>query len=144
MKHKKMMTLRFMQMTIKHCYLILILTVVGFNVAAQSNSMVVDKIIAKVDNNIILKSELEQAYLQYISSGEVSAGSNTKCQILESLVINKLMVAKAEIDSVVVSNEEVNSNLTNRMNVFISRIGSEEKIEEYYGKTIEQFKDELR
>ena len=144
MKHKKMMTLRFMQMTIKHCFLILILTVVGFNVAAQSNSMVVDKIIAKVDNNIILKSELEQAYLQYISSGEVSAGSNTKCQILESLVINKLMVAKAEIDSVVVSNEEVNSNLTNRMNVFISRIGSEEKIEEYYGKTIEQFKDELR
>lgn len=54
------------------------------------------------------------------------------------------MVAKAEIDSVVVTDEEVNSNLNNRMNVFISRIGSEEKIEEYYGKSLEQFKNELR
>lgn len=115
----------------------------GQGLYAQQN-LVADKIIAKIDNNIILKSELEQAYLQYVSSAQTRVGSQVKCQILESLVINKLMVAKAEIDSVVVSDEEVTSNLNNRMNVFISRIGSEEKIEEYYGKTIEQFKAELR
>ena len=111
---------------------------------AQDQAMVVDKIIAKIDNNIILKSELEQAYLQYMASGQAIGGSDVKCQMFESLVINKLMIAKAEIDSVVVTDEEVNSNLNNRMNVFISRIGSEEKIEEYYGKSLEQFKDELR
>ncbi len=110
---------------------------------AQQN-LVADKIIAKIDNNIILKSDLEKAYLQYISSAQARVGSQVKCQILESLVINKLMVAKAEMDSVVVSDEEVTSNLNNRMNVFISRIGSEERIEEFYGKTIEQFKAELR
>lgn len=144
MKHKKTMILKFMQTKIKCWVVILVLAVFGFEGSAQNGGIVVDKIIAKIDNNIILKSQLEKTYLQYISSGEVRAGSQTKCQILESLVINKLMVAKAEIDSVVVTDEEVNSNLTNRMNVFISRIGSEEKIEEYYGKTIEQFKDELR
>lgn len=112
-------------------------------VSAQQN-MVADKIIAKVDNNIILKSDLENAYLQYISNSQARVGSQLRCQILESLVINKLMVAKAEMDSVVVSDEEVTSNLNNRMNVFISRIGSEERIEEFYGKSIEQFKAELR
>lgn len=139
-----MMILRFMRTTIKNWVFIFVIAVFALDASAQNDPIIIDKIIAKIDNNIILKSELEQAYLQYISSGEVRGGSNTKCQILESLVINKLMVAKAEIDSVVVTDEEVSSNLTNRMNVFISRIGSEEKIEEYYGKTIEQFKAELR
>ena len=111
---------------------------------AQQNNLVADKIIAKIDNNIILKSDLEKAYLQYIANAQARVGSQLRCQILESLVINKLMVAKAEMDSVVVSDEEVTSNLNNRMNVFISRIGSEERIEEFYGKTIEQFKAELR
>lgn len=122
----------------------IVLLMFGAPVYAQNAPIVVDKIIAKVDNNIILKSELEQAYLQYMASGEAIGGSDVKCQMFESLVINKLMVAKAEIDSVVVTDEEVNSNLNNRMNVFISRIGSEEKIEEYYGKSLEQFKNELR
>lgn len=111
--------------------------------AQSGQGVVVDEIIAKVDNNIILRSELEQAYLQYTSSGRIS-GQATKCQILESLVINKLMVAKAEIDSVVVTDEEVEDNLNRRMQVIVGRIGSEERIEEYYGKTLEQFKDELR
>ncbi len=55
--------------------------------------------IAKVDDYIVLKSELDRAYLEFLSRGELSQG-NAKCQILESLVINKMMVAKAEIDSV--------------------------------------------
>lgn len=112
--------------------------------ASAQQNLVADKIIAKVDNNIILKSDLEKAYLQYIANSQARVGSQLRCQILESLVINKLMVAKAEMDSVVVSDEEVTSNLNNRMNVFISRIGSEERIEEFYGKSIEQFKAELR
>ena len=53
----------------------------------------IDKIIAKVDNYIILKSDLERAYLDFLSRGEFG-GSNVKCQILESLVINKMLVAK--------------------------------------------------
>lgn len=137
-----MRILKFMQ-KIK-LLVILSLFISALPTYAQDQAMVVDKIIAKIDNNIILKSELEQAYLQYMASGQAIGGSDVKCQMFESLVINKLMIAKAEIDSVVVTDDEVNSNLNNRMNVFISRIGSEEKIEEYYGKSLEQFKDELR
>jgi peptidyl-prolyl cis-trans isomerase SurA len=60
------------------------------------------------------------------------------------LVINKMLVAKAEIDSVMVEDGDVESNLDRRLQFFINQVGSEERLEEFYGKTIDQFKDELR
>src|SRR5690606_3253636 len=144
MKPKKTMILKFLSVIKLFSFVLLMNGIIFTSFGQNSEAIVVDKIIAKIDNNIILKSDLEKSYQQYLASGEIRATDDTRCQLLESLVINKLMVAKAEIDSVVVTEEEVTSNLDNRMNIFISRIGSEEKIEEFYGKTIEQFKVELR
>lgn len=110
--------------------------------AQQPRGTVVDKIIAKVDNYIILKSELERQYLDVLSRGEY-LGPNGRCTILESIVVSKLMAAKAEIDSVVVEEEMVQRDLSMRMNMMIQRFGSEEMIEEYYKKSIAEFKDEL-
>lgn len=110
--------------------------------AGQSNGVVVDKIIAKVDDFIILKSDLEKAYLEHLSRGEFR-GSNAKCQILEQLVVNKMLVAKSVIDSVIVSDAEVQANLSQRMEYMISQIGSQEEIEKYYDKSMEQLEAEL-
>ncbi|SHK59753.1 periplasmic chaperone for outer membrane proteins SurA [Reichenbachiella agariperforans] len=104
--------------------------------------VVIDKIIAKVDDYIVLKSELEKGYMEFMSRGEITQG-DVKCQILESLVINKLMVAKAELDSVEVMDIQVEQELGQRMSYFIQQIGSEEKLEEVYGKTVAQFREEL-
>ena len=114
----------------------------GTKAQTTDKGVVVDKIIAKVDDYIVLKSELDRAYLDFLSRGELSQG-NAKCQILESLVINKMMVAKAEIDSVYVLDAEVENNLDRRMTYFIQQIGSEERLEEIYNKTIDEFKEEL-
>ncbi len=103
----------------------------------------IDKIIAKVDNEIILKSDVELTYIQYLASGQQDDGK-MKCNILETLMINKLLVAKAAIDSVVVEKEQVDDQLNRRMEYFISQIGSEKKLEEYYGKTINELKTDLR
>jgi peptidyl-prolyl cis-trans isomerase SurA len=125
---------------------VVILLLVGsgraFAQSEENKGVVIDKIIAKVDDFIILKSELDRAYLEFLSRGELSQG-NAKCQILETLVINKMMVAKAEIDSVYVLDIEVESNLDRRMSYFIQQIGSEEKLEEVYNKTVEEFKSDL-
>lgn len=110
--------------------------------SADGKGVVIDKIIAKVDDYIVLKSELDRAYLEFLSRGELSQG-NAKCQILENLVINKMMVAKAEIDSIYVLDVEVESNLNRRMSYFIQQIGSEERMEEIYNKSIEEFKEDL-
>ncbi len=135
----KMSHLRFMNKIII-TLLLLASTVVSH--AQYDKGVVIDKIIAKVDDYIVLKSELEQSYLDFLASGELNTG-NAKCQIFESLIINKLLIAKAEIDSVIVSDSEVYSNLDRRMQYFISQIGSEEAIEEFYGKSIDEFRDEL-
>lgn len=123
--------------------LIFLLGSYTFTTAQITESVVIDKILAKVDDQIILKSEMEIAYLQYLSTGQPLQG-DAKCRVLESLVINKLLLAKAEIDSVTVSEEMVESNLNQRMQVFVSQFGSEEKLEEFYDKTIDEFKDEFR
>ncbi|UXX80464.1 peptidylprolyl isomerase [Reichenbachiella carrageenanivorans] len=110
--------------------------------SAGDKGVVIDKIIAKVDDYIVLKSELDRAYLEFLSRGELSQG-DPKCQILESLVINKMMVAKAEIDSIYVLDAEVENNLDRRMSYFIQQIGSEERLEEIYNKSISEFKADL-
>lgn len=133
-------------MNLKYIRIGLLGLLIGFIGTAQAQSddkgVVIDRIIAKVDDYIVLKSELDRAYLEFLSRGELSQG-NAKCQILESLIINKMMVAKAEIDSVYVLDVEVESNLDRRMSYFIQQIGSEERLEEIYNKTIEEFKAEL-
>jgi len=116
----------------------------GRNTATDERGVVVDKIVAKIDNYIILKSEIERSYLEYLSRGQFTSG-DAKCSIFESLVINKLLVAKAEIDSVVVGDDEVESNLERRFSILLAQIGgTEADIERYYNKTIQEFKDDLR
>jgi hypothetical protein len=110
--------------------------------AQYSKGQMIDKIIAKVDDYIVLKSDLDKAYLEFVSSGQ-EGGEEVKCGIFESLVISKLLVAKAEIDSVIVLDEEVQMNLDQRMQIILSQIGSEQRLEEYYGKTVDEFKMEL-
>jgi peptidyl-prolyl cis-trans isomerase SurA len=112
--------------------------------AQEKQSFVVDKIIAKIDNYIVLKSELEVAYQGYLSEGN-PANEQAKCQILNQLIMNKLMVAKAEIDSVVVTDVEVDGNTESRMQMILQNSGnSPEQLERAYGKTLEQIKLELR
>jgi peptidyl-prolyl cis-trans isomerase SurA len=113
-------------------------------IAQEDQGFVVDKIIAKVDNYIVLKSELDRAYLEYVSNGG-QGGDQTRCQYLAMLIRNKLMMAKAEIDSVVVSDAEVDANTERRMGMILAQYqGSAEELENKFGKSLDQIKTELR
>jgi len=113
-------------------------------VSAQDTGLVVDKIIGKVDNYIILKSELEMAFQSYLAEGNPPS-EDARCQLFNQLVMNKLMVAKAEIDSIVVTDLEVDNNTDQRMQMILQSSGnSPEQLERAYGKTMEQIKLELR
>lgn len=122
-------------------YFFFLFFLIQFSSYAQE-PIVLDKIIGKVGNNIILKSTLERTYLDYLSQGSYTGG-DLKCRVLGSLFQNKLMAEKAVIDSVEVSDAEVNATLDQRISYIISNVGSEEELEAYYGKTIEEFKEEL-
>ena len=111
-----------------------------FPLFAQEQSQLLDEIIAKVNHHIILKSQLEEQFL-----GAQSTGVNlTQCDILKSIIYNKILVAKAELDSIPLSETEVEANLSNRMQYVMAQVGSQAQVEALYGKSITALKDELR
>ena len=129
---------------IKACLASLIGFAPTLSYSQESAGVIVDEIIAKVDNYIVLKSDLEKAYTGYLANGN-PASPNAKCRILAQLISGKLMVAKAEIDSVIVTDLEVDNNLDRRMQLILSQYGgSEDQLEQYYGKSIEQIQNDVR
>lgn len=121
----------------------LLLLLTGLGCFAQTS---VDKVLAVVGDNIILQSEVEAQYQQMLqqSQGLNEVDSNDRCHIFENLVLEKLFLAQAQIDSVTVNPDEVESELDRRIKYFISIFGSKDKLEDYYGKTILELKDDFR
>ncbi len=111
------------------------------SIAQYSGETMIDKIVAKVDNYIVLKSDLEASHRE--AQANPDFGNITKCQVLEQLVVEKLLLAKAEIDSVVVEDARVELDLDRRMQMMTNRYG-EETIEEQFGKSIGELKEEMR
>jgi peptidyl-prolyl cis-trans isomerase SurA len=109
----------------------------------QAQKQNLDKIIAIVGDKIVLKSELENTFADY-QKEKPDLPETAKCDMLDQLLITKLLTAQAERDSVIVSDEEVDNALDNRVRYFIQQYGSEEKLIEATGKTIYQIKDDYR
>jgi len=128
----------------------LLLLVIGMilSVSAQNdstgNKLVVDEVVAVVGRNIILKSDIENQYINYRMQGTIK-GSSTElhCQILEDMLFQKLLVAQAEVDSIIVDDAQVNTELERRIGIFIKQFGSQEKLERYYDKSLNEIKSEL-
>ena len=103
---------------------------------------VLDGIMAVVGEELLLQSELELQKEQYLSSG-MQINENSSCVIFEELLLSKLLLAQAKVDSVEVSEEMVDQELDRRMRYFISQFGSQEKLEEFYDKSVVEIKKEF-
>lgn len=106
---------------------------------------VLDKIVAVVDNEIILKSELDmQAGWMAARRNLNSDDAVLRNKILDDMINQKLLYAQAKLDSIEVSNDEVEQQLDYQMNYLIQQFGSRENVEKNYGMTIERIKREFR
>jgi peptidyl-prolyl cis-trans isomerase SurA len=104
-----------------------------------------DKIVAVVDNEIILKSELEfQVNIFANQRGMDPSTPGLKEQILNSMIDEKLVYAQAELDSITITDEEINQRIDYQISVFQQQYGSIQRIEEMYGMSIERIKRELK
>jgi peptidyl-prolyl cis-trans isomerase SurA len=124
--------------------LLAITTINPFRAIAQNDEVVIDKVVAIVGGNSILYSDIENQYLQYKMQGMKTGADKGRCMVFEEMLFSKLMLNQAELDSVDISSDQVESEMDRRLNYFIQQIGSRQKLEEYYGKTILEIKDELR
>lgn len=112
-------------------------------IVSQAQERELDKIIGVVGKSrIILKSEVDvQAEQMKMQDPTLQ---NVECEIMEQMLLQKLLVEQAERDSVIVSDEQVEATLDNRIRYFIMQYGSKEKLEEIAGKTTYQLKEENR
>jgi peptidyl-prolyl cis-trans isomerase SurA len=106
---------------------------------------VIDQVAAVVGKNVILQSDIENQYIQYRLQRGISGSAETiRCRILEDLLFQKLLLNQAEIDSVEVTETQIDQEMERRLRYFISELGSQEKLEAYYNKSINEIKNELR
>ncbi len=104
---------------------------------------VIDRIVAVVGTNPILQSELETQYQQMISQQE-AVDANTHCKLLEELLYQKLLLAQAQKDSLNVTEAQIEQEMDRRIKYYIQQFGSEEKFVAFYGKSVEDFKGDLK
>ena len=104
----------------------------------------VDQIVAVVGGNIILKSDVERMNIEQQAQG-VSSDGDMKCEILEQFLIDKLLVAEAEQDTLIsVTASQVNGQMDQQMAMYISYMGTEKAVEEYFKKPIIAIKSEMQ
>ncbi len=121
-------------------YLFYIICTLNFAASAQQN---IDKVIAVVGKYIVMRSDLEREFKGMRSEG-VKITDSLRCSMLDELMYQKLLIAQADKDSIRVKDEQVDAEMDRRMNYYLGQFGSEEKFEAFYGKTVKQYKEEMR
>lgn len=121
--------------------LIILINLLTFSALSQDKT--IDQIIAVVGDNIILKSDIEAMHLQNQAQGITSEG-DMKCEILENLLVEKLLVAEAQLDTTItVTPNQINQQLNARVDYFIQNLRSQEAVEKYFNKPLSVLKSEL-
>lgn len=108
-----------------------------------------DRIVAHVNDNIILKSQIDQSVADYIRQQQVSGqqiqfSRDLWFSFLESAIDNYVLLEKAQIDSIVVSDDEVDMRMDQRIQSLIAQAGSEQALEQAFGKSLIQLKADFR
>ena len=103
----------------------------------------IDKTVALVGNDIITISQLETEVQMMMAQGFPSDG-NMRCEILENLLIQKLFLTQARLDSLVVNIDQVEASLNDRINDMLVKIGGEAEIEKYFKKPLHKLRNDWR
>ncbi|MCQ2237558.1 MAG: SurA N-terminal domain-containing protein, partial [Bacteroidales bacterium] len=124
----------------KYLFILLLLVLCGSAAMAQQET-VVDQVVAVVGKNIVKLSDVENAYGQIRrQQGSVNAKEN-RCSILESMLISKLLIYKGEVDSVEVTDEEVEQQVQYYLKAVMRQYGSKEAMKNATGYTYDEFHD---
>ena len=119
-------------------------SVLFMNSTKAQEAQVIDRVVAVVGQNIVLQSDIEAQYLQYRLQGGIKGDAKSiRCEILEDLMFQKLMLNQAEMDSITVTDEQVNADVDRWINYFILQLGSQDNLEKYYKKTMPEIREEL-
>ncbi|MBQ1697223.1 MAG: peptidylprolyl isomerase [Bacteroidales bacterium] len=107
---------------------------------ASGDTIIIDRIVAVVGNSPVLESAIESQYFQ----AKARNVQVSKCKIYEDMLYQKLLVSQADIDSLTVTEKQVDAEIQSRLQGFIDQLGGLEKVEEYFNKPLGEIKEDLR
>ena len=124
----------------KQILLSLVLMLFIVNANAQK---VLDEVVAVVGNDVVLLSDVESQLTQYKDIYSSKTGL-ARCLVIDQLMQKKMLLNRAKIDSLKITDEQIENELNRRMEFFVQQYGSEDAIEKYYHKTMRELKDDFR
>ncbi|MDX2249058.1 MAG: peptidylprolyl isomerase [Bacteroidia bacterium] len=119
--------------------LVSVLTIFIGNTQAQP----LDRIVAIIGEEIILESDIDNQYNYMVINGQKDDGT-LRCQVMDNLIVSKLLLNKAIQDSIEISEAEVEVEIDRRVTYTLEQMGGEKKFMEVYGKTVDKFKLDIR
>lgn len=123
---------------------VVLLAAVSVGASAQKyTGGVVDKTVAVVGNEVIMISDIESEMEMQKMYGYQS-DRKARCEYLEETLASKLFLMQARVDSLVVNNDMVESELSNRIDMLKSSLGGDEAVEQQFGKPIYKLRQEWR
>lgn len=126
----------------RYLFLLLLLAAAA-RVPAQEN--VVDKIVAIVGDEIVLKSDIEKALVDNYRQGIIAGNDEDRANIFEMILIQKLLLAQAKVDSITITDEQVNRNMEGQINDYLRQVGgSEERLEAIMGRSLPEIRNDMR
>ena len=124
----------------KYIWLILLGVFPALN-AQEQKTQVIDEVIAVVGNTPVLRSDLDVLISQL--DAEVVVTDAIRCELLKGLLIDKMLVHQAEIDSLPVSDDEVNDRIDNNIRFFERQMNSRANVEKYLGMSVAEYKSQI-
>lgn len=104
----------------------------------------VESISAILGKEIILQSDIDKQMLQFrIQNKELSTDKEEQCQVIERMLIEKLLANQADVDSLEISAAEVSRQVNQRVDYIQQQLGSKDKMEEFYNKSTLAIKNEM-
>lgn len=122
----------------KHILMSTIAAGIGFAVFADNN--IIEEVAWTIGDDPIYKSEIEQTY-QDMQSERTPINGDPYCKIPEMIAVQRLYLHQADLDTVEVSNGQVQSQVESQINYLINQLGSREKVEEYFRKPISELRE---
>lgn len=109
---------------------------------AQPNQKYADGVVAVIGENMLLRSDIENELYQ--SKKQYGESAEFHCQLIEQLMVKKLLLQYAQMDSLPLSDERVDGEIDNRLRFYARQLKSEDKLEKYLGMPLAQYKKNIR
>ncbi len=114
-----------------------------FSYGQKYSNGLIDKTVALVGNDMIILSELESE-VQMLQFQGYASDKNLRCMVLENMMISKLFLTQAKLDSLTVNQDMVTATLNDKINQVLTQLGGEKGVEQYFGKSIYKLRSEWR